>query len=61
MVIIKQSFMNKTNNLIIGTFMALFFMASCVPVKQFTDLKSKADTYQNDNNQLKEENQKLTV
>jgi len=53
--------MNKTNNLIIGTFMALFFMASCVPVKQFTDLKSKADTYQNDNNQLKEENQKLTV
>lgn len=53
--------MNKIKKVAVGTFMALFMMVSCVPVKQFTELKSKAETYQKNNDQLKEENRKLTV
>jgi len=53
--------MNNLKKIEIGTIGVLFFMVSCVPVKQFTELKSKAEAYQNSNEQLKEENQKLTV
>jgi chemotaxis protein MotB len=53
--------MNNLKKIKIGTIGVLFFMVSCVPVKQFTELKSKAETYQKSNDQLKEENQKLTV
>jgi len=53
--------MNSLRKLKIGILGVLFFMVSCVPVKQLTELKSKADAYQTSNEQLKEENQKLTV
>jgi len=39
----------------------LIVVTSCVPVKQFTELKTKADTCQVNNDRLKEENRKLTV
>jgi len=39
----------------------LIIITSCVPVKEFTELKSKADTCQSENELLKEENRKLTV
>ena len=45
----------------IGILGILLFLVSCVPMKQFTELKSKADSYQTSNEQLKDENQKLTV
>ena len=44
-----------------GSLILLSFLISCVPVKQFTDMKSKADTYQKENDKLKDENLKLTV
>ncbi len=53
--------MKKTEKIITSSFIVLFVLTSCVPVKQFSELKSKADTYQQDNEQLKEENRKLTV
>jgi chemotaxis protein MotB len=53
--------MNITKKVTFGTIVVLFFMVSCVPVKQFTEMKSKAETYQKSNDQLKEDNQKLTV
>lgn len=53
--------MNNSKKNLIGTIGMLFFMVSCVPVKQFTELKTKAEAYQKSNEQLKEENQKLTV
>jgi chemotaxis protein MotB len=53
--------MNNIKKVVIGTVGIVFFMASCVPVKQFTELKSKAETYQKSNEELKEENRKLTV
>jgi len=54
-------YMKKTEKIITSSFIVLFVLTSCVPVKQFSELKSKADTYQQDNEQLKEENRKLTV
>jgi chemotaxis protein MotB len=52
----------KKNIKIILTFLGAFFVVtSCVPVKQFTELKAKADTCQSNNDLLKEENRKLTV
>lgn len=53
--------MNNLRKAAIGTIGILFSITSCVPLKQFTELKSKAETYQKSNDQLKEENQKLTV
>jgi chemotaxis protein MotB len=39
----------------------LLLAVSCVPVKQFTEIKSKADSCKEENDLLKEENRKLTV
>ena len=48
--------MNNLKKVVFGTIGIMFFMSSCVPVKQFTELKSKAETYQKSNEELKEEN-----
>jgi len=53
--------MKKIINRILVLFAILLIVTSCVPLKQFTELKSKADTYQASNDVLKEENRKLTV
>ncbi len=36
-------------------------LSSCVPLKQFNEIKSKADNYQKNNELLKDENRNLTV
>jgi chemotaxis protein MotB len=53
--------MNSSKKVVYITIGVLLFLVSCIPVKQFTEMKSKADAYQKTNDQLKEENQKLTV
>jgi chemotaxis protein MotB len=51
--------MDKKTSIIL-VFAAVLFV-SCVPVKQFTDMKTKAELYQKSNDVLKEENRRLSV
>lgn len=53
--------MKKKAKSILGMVGILFLIISCVPVKQFTELKSKSDKCQANNDSLNEENRKLTV
>ncbi len=42
-------------------FCSSLLFTSCMPLKQFNELRTKADNYQKDNETLKEENRNLTV
>jgi len=53
--------MNNIKKVVFGSLVFTLLITSCVPVKQFTELKNKAETYQKSNEQLKDENLKLTV
>ncbi len=46
---------------IVFAILVLSAMAGCVPLKQFSDAKQKAESYQKSNAQLKDENRKLVV
>ena len=53
--------MNIKDLCILGTASLAICLSSCVPVKQYTEMKSKVDSCQKANDALKDENRSLTV
>jgi len=53
--------MNIKDLCILGTASLAICLSSCVPVKQYTEMKSKVDSCQKANDALKDENRNLTV
>jgi chemotaxis protein MotB len=53
--------MNIKDLCILGTASLAICLSSCVPVKQYAEMKSKVDSYQKTNDALKDENRDLTV
>lgn len=59
---IKSSLFSRFSHVNLLIILALMLISSgCVPMKQFSEMKSKASLYETENEKLKEENRKLTV